>query len=198
MSVPKLAVGFTFEDYLAWEETQLEKHEFVRGKVFAMGKAAVTAGVRREHVTVSLNLASAFKSHLRGTGCRAYMSDMKLRVEAADVSFYPDVVVTCNQQDHTADIYLSHPILVVEVLSESTAAYDRGDKFAGYRKLDSLQEYVLVDITHRRVEIFRRNTENRWELYEFSGAENVDFASIELVLPLAVVFEDIEPATEAV
>ena len=137
MGIPQPVIPFNFDDYIAWESEQLEKHEFVRGEVFAM------AGARRVHVTVSLNLASAFKSHLRGTPCQTYMADMKLRVEAVDTGFYPDVMVTCDSRDHTADLYLSHAIMVVEVLSESTAAYDRGDKFADYRKLSSLREYVI-------------------------------------------------------
>lgn len=186
MGVPQTAIKFTFEDYLAWEEEQLEKHEFVRGETFAM------AGARRVHVTVSGNLFAAFKAHLRGTPCRAYMVDMKLRVEEADAGFYPDVMVSCDRRDHAADVYLSHPTLLVEVLSDSTAAYDRGDKFADYRKLPSLQEYAVVDITARRVECFRRNTENHWVLYDFAGEGECEFASIGLTMPLALVFEDVD------
>jgi Uma2 family endonuclease len=186
MSVPNPKIGFSFHDFLAWEEEQPEKHEFVRGETFAM------AGARRAHVTVSLNLASAFKSHLRGTPCRAYMADMKSRVEAADAAFYPDVMVSCDPGDHAADLYLSRPTLVVEVLSESTAAYDRGGKFAEYRKLSSLREYVVVDVDARRVECFRRNAENLWVLQDYSGEGECRFASIDLAMPLAAVFEDVE------
>ncbi|MDD5037160.1 MAG: Uma2 family endonuclease [Methylococcaceae bacterium] len=185
MGIPQTAAKFSFEDYLAWEGGQVEKHEFVRGEIFAM------VGARRAHVTVCLNLASAFKNHLRGTPCRTYMADMKLRVEEADSGFYPDVMVTCDRNDHAADLYLSHPTLLVEVLSDSTAAYDRGDKFADYRKLESLREYVIVDIDARRVECFRRNPENHWVLYDFTGEEKCEFASIGLAMPLALVFEDV-------
>ena len=186
MGIPQPVIAFSFEDYLAWESEQPEKHEFVRGEIFAM------AGARRVHVTVSGNLFAGFKTHLRGTPCRAYMADMKLRVEAADTGFYPDVMVTCDARDHAADVYLSHAVLVVEVLSDSTAAFDRGDKFADYRKLPSLQEYVIVDIDSRRVECFRRNAENHWVLYDFSCDGECEFASIGLSMPLAAVFEDVE------
>jgi Uma2 family endonuclease len=81
---------------------------------------------------------------------------------------------------------------VVEVLSESTAAYDRGCKFADYRKLDSLREYAVVDIDARRVECFRRDAESHWVLHEFAGDEACQFASIELKMPLAEVFEDVD------
>jgi len=190
MGIPQTAVKFSFEDYLAWEEGQAEKHEFVRGEAFAM------AGARQAHVTVSLNLASAFKNRLRGTPCRAYMADMKLRVEAADAGFYPDVMVSCDRRDHAAELFLSHPTLLVEVLSDSTAAYDRGDKFADYRKLESLKEYAIVDIASRRVECFRRDAENHWVLYDFTGEEAAEFASIGLAMPLALVFEDVEAETQ--
>ena len=87
---------------------------------------------------------------------------------------------------------LCHPVLLVEVLSDNTAALDRGDKFADYRKLPSLQEYAIVDITARRVECFRRNAENHWVLYDFERESECEFASIGLALPLAAVFEEVE------
>ncbi len=186
MEIPQAAAKLSFEDYLAWEADQLEKHEFVRGETFAM------AGAKRAHVFVCLNLASAFKTHLRGTPCRSYMADIKLRVEEADAAFYPDVMVSCDPRDHAADLYLSHPVLLVEVLSDNTAAFDRGDKFAYYRKLPSLKEYAVVDIAARRVECFRRNAENHWVLYDFTDEENCKFASIGLAMPLSAVFEDVE------
>ncbi|MEI7867652.1 MAG: Uma2 family endonuclease [Candidatus Methylumidiphilus sp.] len=192
MPIPQPAITFNFNDYLAFESEQPEKHEFVRGEIFAM------AGARRAHVTVSLNLASAFKTHLRGTPCRTYMADIKVSVEAADTGFYPDVMVSCDGRDHAADLYLSHPILVVEVLSDSTAAYDRGDKFADYRKLPSLQEYVIVDIDSRRVECFRRNADQHWVLYDFEGDGECEFANIGLSMPLAAVFEDVEAESSVI
>lgn len=188
MGIPQPSDRFTFTEYLDWEAEQPTKSEFVRGEVFAM------SGARQAHVLVTGNLFAAFKQHLRGQPCRAYASDMKLRVEAADASFYPDVMVSCDQRDHAAELYLSHPLLVVEVLSENTASYDRGDKFADYRKLESLQEYVVVDINARRVECFRRNSENHWVLYEFSGEETCHFATLDFSMPLTDVFEDISDA----
>ena len=110
--------AFDVDAYLAWEDKQAEKHEYVRGEVFAM------VGARREHVVVTLNLASAFKQRLRGGPCQAYISDLKLRVESADAFFYPDVIVSRDTQDQTASQFACHPILIVEVLSESTAAFD--------------------------------------------------------------------------
>lgn len=186
MGVPQTGLKFSFEDYLAWEAENIEKHEFIQGETFAM------AGARQAHVTVSLNLASAFKAHLRGTPCRAYIADMKLRVEAADASYYPDVMVSCDRSDHAADLYLSHPILLVEILSDSTAAFDRGNKFADYRKLESLKEYVLVDIEARRIECYRLNAAGLWELHDYTGQTRCEFASIGLIMEQDFVFEDVE------
>ncbi|OAI20810.1 hypothetical protein A1359_20490 [Methylomonas lenta] len=175
----------TAAEFLAWEETQSEKHEFIAGEVFAM------TGAWREHVVVSLNIAAALKQRLRGTPCQAYMADLKLRVEAADAFFYPDVLVSCHPEDNKALQFISHPALIVEVLSDSTAAYDRGDKFAAYRQLESLQEYVIVDIDSRRLECFRRTSDNEWLLHDYVGDVDCDLTSLGLRLPLAEIFEDI-------
>jgi len=179
---------FDAEAYLAWEERQVEKHEFIAGEVFAM------AGARREHVVVSGNLYAAFKQRLRGGPCQAYVADLKVRVEAADAFFYPDVVVSCDPHDHAADQFIAHPTLIVEVLSESTAAFDRGNKFAAYRTLPSLQEYVLVDIEARRLETFRRTPENDWLLHEFlPGCGECDFPALNVSIPFDEIFENVVP-----
>lgn len=180
-----------FAAYLDWEEQQETRNEYYGGEIVAMTSA------RRAHVTVALNLASAFKAHLRGGPCRAYISDMMLRIEAADAVFYPDVMVTCDPRDHQAERFLEHPRLLVEVLSDSTAAWDRGEKFAAYRRIDSLAEYALVDVDSCRVECFRRDATGHWVLYEFAGDDACEFASIELRLPLAAVFEAAEPPVQA-
>ncbi|AMK77357.1 MULTISPECIES: Uma2 family endonuclease [Methylomonas] len=179
---------FSAADFLAWEENQTEKHEFVAGEVFVM------TGARQDHVLVSGNIYAALKQRLRGTPCRAYIADMKLRVETADAFFYPDVMVSCHPEDRQAEQFLSHPALIVEVLSDSTADYDRGGKFVAYRKLESLQEYLIVDIDNRRVECFRRTTDNDWLLHDYLGEVDCQLHSLSLSLPLAEIFEDIETA----
>lgn len=179
---------FSAEDYLAWEETQAEKHEFVAGEVFAM------VGARQDHVVVSLNIASALRQRLRGTPCRSYMADMKLKVEAADAFFYPDVMVSCHLEDRKSEQFISNPSLIVEVLSDSTADYDRGGKFVAYRKLNSLKEYLIVDIAARRVECCRRTTNNDWLLHDYVGEVDCELTSLGIQIPMAEIFEDIEAA----
>ena len=180
------AVFFTAEDYLAWEELQEEKHEYVNAEVFAMG------GARREHVVVAGNIFAALKQHLRGTPCQVYISDMKLSVEQVDAFYYPDVMVSCDKNDQKADQFLSNPSLIVEVLSDSTEAYDRGIKFAAYRQLSSLKEYVLVDINTLTVECFRRTEDNNWLLHVTTEQDTCRFDSLELSIAMTDVFEGIE------
>jgi Uma2 family endonuclease len=181
-------IRFSAEDYLSWEDTQTEKHEFIAGEVFAM------TGARQDHVVVSGNIFAALKQRLRSTPCRPYISDLKLRVEAADAFFYPDVMVSCNADGLKNQRFIQHPTLIVEVLSDSTAAFDRGGKFAAYRKLDSLKEYLIVDIDARRVECFRRMADNDWLLHDYVDNEDCELTSLNISLPMAEIFEDIEAA----
>lgn len=183
---PKLSL----DAFIERENAQPDRHFFFRGEVFAM------VGVRQAHAHVSLNLGAALKTALRGTPCRTFVADVKLRIAAADALFYPDVMVSCDARDKATPLYLSHPKLIVEVLSESTAAFDRGTKFAACRMIDTLAEYVLVDLDARRVEAFRRNAEGRWELFEFIGDAPVEFASLGVTLDAATLYENVEPEDE--
>lgn len=178
---------FSAEDYLAWEAGQECRHEYLDGQVFAM------CGASDAHQTVAGNVFVQLRSHLHGTPCRAFLSGMKLRVEACNAFFYPDVFVSCSPRDQTAEsaYFKSEPLLVVEVLSESTAAYDRGGKFARYRRLDSLREYVLIDPAAFSVDVFRRDADGHWVLHPFEGGADVELASIGLNVPMAVLFEDV-------
>ena len=132
--------SFTAADYLAWEAEQPERHDFLDGEVFAW------VGAEDRHVTVAGNLYIALRQHLSGSPCRTYMSDMRLQVAAANCYFYPDILVTCSAQDLASSQVKTEPRLLIDVLSPSTAAYDRGLKFSHYRSLPSLEEYALVDL----------------------------------------------------
>ena len=138
-------------EYLHLEEHSDLKHEYLDGEVYAM------AGASDRHVTISLNLASSLRDHLRGSGCRVYMSDMKAKIETANRFFYPDVMVTCDDRDKSTSNYKQYPCSIVEVLSDSTEAFDRGDKFSDYQQLDSLHEYILISTNRQKVDCFRRN-----------------------------------------
>lgn len=177
--------AFTADDYLAWEECSPEKHEFLAGEIFAM------VGATDAHVTITLNLAALLHAHLRGKSCRVYMADMKLRVETADAFFYPDLLVTCTAEDHASPRFKRQPTLLVEVLSESTAAFDRGRTFAIYRQLPSLREYVLIEQERMSVECFRRNEQDRWFLQAYGPGDRVDLVSVAFSTPIEMLYENV-------
>ena len=183
--------------YLDWEAEQTEKHEYLNGEVFNM------AGASEAHVTIAGNMFMALRNHLRGGPCSVFISDMKLRVEQANAFFYPDVLVTCAEADRAHRLFKTAPCLLVEVLSPSTSAYDRSEKFAAYRTLPSVQEYLLIDSERPRAELFRREptapgAPERWSLYPLEGEQAIDLASVGLQLPLAQVYEDVRWEGEAV
>jgi Uma2 family endonuclease len=176
---------FTAEDYLLWEEANDVKHEYVAGEVFAH------AGARDSHVTVTGNLFALFHSYLRGKPCRVYMSEMKVRAEEADAFFYPDVFVTCDPRDAESSLYKSHPSVIVEVLSESTSSYDYGKKFAMYRTIESLREYILVDPDTLSAECFRKDSTGHWVLYPVGKDELFEIAELGFSAPLQELYENV-------
>lgn len=191
MSLPASKPFFDAQAYLAWEAEQNTKHEYHDGEVFAM------AGASEAHVTVALNVAMALRNHLRGSPCSVFISDMKLHVNEDNAYFYPDVFVTCAESDRAHSHSKNAPTLVVEVLSPATSAYDRGAKFAAYRKLPSLREYALIDPERLSVDLFRREDDSqRWVLHPLEAGQQVEWASVGLVMPIEALYEDVvlEPA----
>ncbi|MFN9745332.1 MAG: Uma2 family endonuclease [Betaproteobacteria bacterium] len=188
MGQAALNLPLSAADFLAWDATQTTRHEFVRGEVFAM------AGAGERHVTVALNVAMALRQHLAGTPCRTFITDLKLRVEAADAFFYPDVMVTCSPRDAEQSHVKSEPVLLVEVLSPATAAFDRGDKFAAYRGLPSLKEVLLVDPDLRRCDLFRRQVVDggeAWVLHPGEAGAGVELVSVGLALSAAALWAEV-------
>jgi Uma2 family endonuclease len=175
------------EEFLVWDQTQTIRHEFVRGEVSAM------AGAEEAHGVVCGNIYIALRAHLKGTPCRTSMADMKLRVEASDSFFYPDVMVTCSAGDVSDKLIKREPSLVVEVLSPSTAAYDRGDKFAAYRLLPSLREYLLVDTKARRCDLYRKGTDGLWVLHPFGSDQAVLLSSVDMTLSPEALWDELPP-----
>lgn len=177
--------------YLAWEAEQPERHEFVDGEVYAM------TGARDAHNRVALNIAFSLKQALRGTPCRTFMSDMKLHIASADAYVYPDVFVTCHEADRApaADLMKHHPSLVVEVLSDSTGAYDRGRKFELYRSIAGLAEVLFVQADRPQVDLFRLNpADGLWVLHPSSGLDaRLSLTSLDVELPLAALYDEVLP-----
>ena len=190
MSLPAPQPFFDAQAYLAWEAEQSTKHEYHDGEVFAM------AGASDAHVTVAGNVYMALRNHLRGSPCSVFISDMKLRVEEDNAFFYPDVFVTCADSDRGQSHSKSAPVLVVEVLSAATSAYDRGAKFAAYRKLPTLREYALIDPERLSLDLFRREGDSkRWVLHPIEAGGHVEWASVGLQVPLEALYEDVPITT---
>jgi len=179
----------TPEEYLANERVAEYKSEYFAGEVFAL------AGASERHNIVALNIASELRSQLKGRPCRSYMSDMRVSVAQDDLYTYPDVVVVCGQpifHDNSRDV-LVNPTVVIEVLSESTEAYDRGGKFEHYRRIESLREYVLVAQDRHRVEHYLRLDDGHWLFSEIAGLEGtLALSSIECELPMTEIYHKVD------
>lgn len=175
------------EGFLAWEEAQTGRHEFVRGEVYAM------VGGRRIHNQVVGNVFFALKGALRGTRCRPFAETTQVLTPAGDL-LYPDLFVTCDPEDLRTERIFRHPTLVVEVMSPSTQAYDRGLKFTLYRSIPSVMEVVLIDPDSRDVHLFRRGADGLFTLHDLTGAPQMDFASVGCGLSTQDLFEGAEPA----
>ncbi len=188
MSAVLVPKGLSADDYLAWEAAQPERHEYVDGEIFAM------VGVRLNHNRITLNAAMLLRDGLRGRPCAVFASDVKLQVRAANAWFYPDVVVTCDERDLSDSdaAAVQHPWLVVEVLSEATAAYDRGKKFEFYRTIATLTHYLLVDATRPSAELFVKNEQGLWVLHPVPPGGTLRIAEPHtLSWPLAALYEGV-------
>lgn len=185
MTVSKSDIYVSPEIYLEGEKISPIKHEYRQGEIYAM------AGASDAHVTITLNLATLLRNQVRGSGCRAYVADMKVRIEIANIFYYPDVMVTCDERDKTPNDFKRYPSLIVEVLSPTTQGFDRGDKFADYRTIETLQEYVLINQERVSVECFRRNSEGLWVLYPYGEGDEIYLQSVDFSCPITALYEDV-------
>ena len=154
----------TVEEYFEWEETQDERHEYWDGEVVAM------AGTTKNHHRVARNFSNRLNTAFGDGPCEVFTADIRVRVEPRRKYFYPDVVVSCDDREDE-DLYLNYPCLIIEVLSPSTEAVDRGIKFAKYRAILSLKEYVLVQVSQPGVEVYQRSDRGQW-IYSSYGIED--------------------------
>ncbi len=165
---------YSYAAYLELENNPAEKYEYHDGMITAM------AGGSPEHGLVSMNVGTALNNAFRNkkSACSVYSSDAKIRVDATNRTYYPDVSVVCGPKETSAkdSNALTNPILIVEVLSDSTADFDRGAKFAHYRQLLSLRQYVLVSQSQAMVDTYYRTEDGTWEIQTLSGLE----AAVEL------------------
>jgi Uma2 family endonuclease len=177
----------SLDDFLAWENEQVERHEFHRGEVFAM------VGARRVHARIVMNLSRVLGNALVGTSCQVFAESAKVS-PAEDTILYPDVFVTCDPDDLRAEMIFRSPKLVIEVLSPNTQACNRSLKFALYRRIASLQEYGLVDPDSRRVEVFRIGPNGLWTLHDMSEGPELELASVDCRIAMADLFDGVDPS----
>ena len=177
----------TLAEYLEWEERQPERHEFYRGEIYLM------VGGQRAHFRIIVNLTRHLDTHLDDSPCQVFCEGMKVQI-ADDTVLYPDVFVTCAERFKPDDQVVRDPILVVEVLSPSTQAYDRSQKFALYRRLESLREYALIDPDTRRVEVIRLGDDGLWNFIDQSEQSEIEFTSAEFRLAFSDLFKGIDGA----
>lgn len=174
---------FTFAEYLAQERAGETKHELVNGEIFDRARSTI------EHVRLATNVGMALHAQIRGKPCAVFSSDLLIRVLATGMATYPDLSVICGRFEHDPEDknVATNPIILVEVLSDGTESKDRGEKFAHYRRIPSLMEYVLVSQHEPRIEVFRR-TEQGWILSEATAGESVKLLSIDGELPVDAVY----------
>jgi len=175
------------EDYLRLEAVSPFKSEFVSGHIYAM------TGASLRHNVIAGNIFAILRAHLRGSPCRAFMSDAKLRVAKFNSYYYPDVMVTCDpryQRVSPGDGMVDAPRLIVEILSTSTEATDRREKLQAYRSLPSLLEYVLISQELAAIEIHRRQGDIGWQIITLSPGDPVEFSSVELTTDFAALYDE--------
>ncbi|MDI6791756.1 MAG: Uma2 family endonuclease [bacterium] len=182
-------IYLTPEEYLAIERKAEYKSEYFTGEIFAM------AGAGERHVTIVANTMFLLVSQLKGRPCKAYSNDLRVKVSPTGLYTYPDVVVVCGEalfEDEHKDTLLN-PTVLIEVLSESTEAYDRGAKFEHYRTLESLSDYLLISQDKTKIEHFVRQPNDQWLFSDSPDIDGVmEISSIKCKLPLAEVYDKVE------
>jgi Uma2 family endonuclease len=181
------------EAYFALDrESKDARYEYIDGYAYLL------AGGTPIHALIAANLIAEIKTRLRGSPCQVYTSDAKVRLSQSRY-VYPDVTVSCDERDRLQEAeVLQYPRLVIEILSASTEAYDRGNKSSYYRACPTIQEYLLISTQRSSVEVYRRTTEKLWTLYPSERGEQVELASIGVTLPVAAIYENVNlPADSA-
>jgi Uma2 family endonuclease len=174
IAVKENSPQLTPEEYFTWEEKQLNKHEYINGEVYAMSGGSVN------HGRIAIKFTTIFDTHLENSGCITGNSDIKINIVETKNYTYPDASVTCDDRDKTTPQYFTYPCLIVEVLSSSTEAYDRGGKFRMYRNNPVLQDYLLVSSTKIEMDLYHKNDVGDWVIINYKEGDTVELKSINL------------------
>jgi Uma2 family endonuclease len=180
----------TPEEYFIWEEKQLEKHEYIDGEVYAMSGGSVN------HGRIAIKFITIFDTHLENSGCIIGNSDIKINILKTNNYTYPDVSVTCDNRDKNTPNYFTYPCLIIEVLSVSTEAYDRGGKFRMYRNNPILQDYLLVSSTSIEMDLYHQKNNGEWVIINYQAGDTVELKSINFSFAIEQVYRGLVLAPE--
>lgn len=177
MGLAKLRPKISVAEYLEGEKTAVERHEFVDGEVYAM------SGASKRHNRIVRTLLDKFDSELED-GCEVFFTDVKVRIAHLNRFYYPDLAVVCADDDED-EYFITRPVLIIEVLSPSTALTDKREKWFAYQEIESLKEYVMIDQETGAAEAYRRREDGLWEFAEYFGGETFRFESVNVEVSIA-------------
>ncbi|NET49639.1 MAG: Uma2 family endonuclease [Merismopedia sp. SIO2A8] len=182
----------TPDAYFTWEEQQLENYEYIDGQVYAMGGGTVN------HGRIAVNIIALLSAHVSPQGCITGNSDIRVNIVGTQNYTYPDASVTCDDRDQTTSQYITYPCLIVEVLSDSTEAYDRGGKFRLYRQNPQLIDYLLVSSTRIEMDLYHKNAAGDWMILNYQAGDIVELKSINLSIPIEDAYRNLnlEPSSD--
>jgi Uma2 family endonuclease len=186
-AIPKGDRKYTFAEYMALEETSVERHDFYHGEIFAM------AGATANHHQIAQNINTALINRFKPDGCFISLEGVRLELTEENFYLYPDLFVTCDERDKKNNLFKNFPSIIFEVLSDSTALYDKEVKLKYYKKIESLNYYVLVAQKEIMVEVYSRiNDSQIWQYQTFENlTETIEFERLGFVLPVSVIYEGI-------
>jgi len=179
----------TVDEYFAIEEKAERKSEFFNGEMF------LVAGASRQHNALTRNLTAALHLRLMSSNCRVFVADQRVKIDRTGLYTYPDLLIVCGTPEYASENpnTLTNPKVVIEVLSNSTERYDRTTKFRQYKKLNSVQEYVLVSQDEPLIERFTRQSDGTWAQTDFVGMDvDMTFATVKASVPLSEVYFEVE------
>lgn len=183
------APHLTPEEYFTWEEQQLEKHELIDGQVYAMTGGSVN------HSRIAIRFATMVDTHLDASSCIIGNSDLRVNILGTNNYTYPDISVTCDDRDKTTTQYITYPCLIIEVLSKTTEAYDRGGKFRMYQNNPVLKDYLLVSSTAMEIDLYHKNDAGQWMIINYGEGDTIELKSISLSFPIQQIYRglNLEP-----
>lgn len=187
---------FTPEEYFAWEETQLEKHELIDGHVYPMDIQGMGGG-SKNHSVLAARLITLLGNHLEGSPCETATSDLRINIVGTNNYTYPDISVTCDDRDKITTQYITYPCLIIEILSPSTEAYDRSRKFRLYRQNPVLQDYLLVSSTRIEIDLYQRTDTGEWLIINYQPGDTIELKSINLSFPIEQIYRNLDLPSEA-